>query len=334
VTNSNAGNSPPYGTPEYETWYAANFPQQYQEWKAAQPLSPDPGPAPKRGKHHPVRWTFAGVAALIVVIATVTNLQSHKGNKHSNTAAANSSPRAATTAPHTTAIPKQTPSPTAKATKTHAVRTAQPSPKAKPTPTPRPTPKPKPTPQPTPKPKPKPKPKPAPLAPRIYTGTGDDVLPITKPNSTAPAILQITYSGDDNFIVQGAGDQLLVNTIGSYSGAVLLDSPTSLSDTATRQLVINAGGPWTIKVLPTSAAPTFGSSYTGTGDSVVKFVGTASAMTFASSGTDNFIVEAPYADDFDTLLVNEIGAYHGTVPVEPGALLVVTADKTWTATAR
>lgn len=79
------GPMPPYGTPDYERWYAETYPQQYAQLPQSTP------PAKKR---HPIRWTIAGIIGVIVVVSIATNTG---GKKHDASTAGGNSPSAAAT---------------------------------------------------------------------------------------------------------------------------------------------------------------------------------------------------------------------------------------------
>jgi hypothetical protein len=138
--------------------------------------------------------------------------------------------------------------------------------------------------------------------------------------------------GGGNFVVKGVdGDQdLLVNVIGSYSGSVLMD----VNGGNTTQLQVTATGPWSITLADPRSAPALNpGANSGTGDTVLVYQGAAGKATIDGPPVnDNFIVQE-YSNDGDDLLVNEIGAYHGTVPLHQGpALIAVKAGGTWSIT--
>lgn len=169
-------------------------------------------------------------------------------------------------------------------------------------------------------------------APKEYSGFGDDVLTITK-HAAGPAILVIQHSGGSNFAVHSLDSalentDLLVNEIGPYSGTVILDGRARDESTA---LKITAGGAWTISLKPLSGVKSFDGSapMSGHGDDVFYYKGPSKAATFTHNGSSNIAVKS-----FGTrsnLLINEIGAYTGTVVWAPG-LYQVTADGNWSAT--
>lgn len=91
-------------------------------------------------------------------------------------------------------------------------------------------------------------PPPSPDAPRSFSGTSDDVTqPITL--TAGLHVVDASFRGDGNFAViahWGSGQDLLVNTIGGYSGrvALTLDAPASVV------FEVKANGPWQIQVAP------------------------------------------------------------------------------------
>ncbi len=157
------------------------------------------------------------------------------------------------------------------------------------------------------------------------SGSSDKVAKFKKPNSTA-AIAVVSYRGSDNFAMEsldasGSQTGLLVNTIGSYSGTVLFDVD---SDSVAFQ--VTASGAWKIVVKPLTAARAWSGTgtVTGKGDDVLLLGSATSGLTPATiknSGGDNFVVQA-YTSSSSDLLVNEIGAYNGEVPLPDGTLLI------------
>lgn len=172
------------------------------------------------------------------------------------------------------------------------------------------------------------------VVPGQYYGSGDDVIPITKPGGAGSvAVATISYAGPSNFIVIGLDNRLewqdlLVNEIGSYSGTVLIPSTVT-------QLDITASGPWTVHVKAMSTVRSFGSgTITGQGDEVVQWTGGNRTVRMNHSGGSNFIVLGIDAQgEWDDLYVNEIGAYSGTQVVRSTSRwLTITADGPWTMT--
>lgn len=169
-------------------------------------------------------------------------------------------------------------------------------------------------------------------APKEYAGVGDDVVTITK-HGTGAQVAIIQHTGGSNFAVHTLDatmdtTDLLVNTIGNYSGTVLFDTSSRDQTTA---LKITAGGGWTVRLVPLTSVRSFDGSapMTGHGDDVFYYKGAAKPATFTHNGTSNIAVHT-YGTRPD-LLINEIGAYTGTVVWAPG-LYKVTADGDWSAT--
>jgi hypothetical protein len=169
----------------------------------------------------------------------------------------------------------------------------------------------------------------------IYDGSGDDVIQITKPGQAA--LLHSVYNSGGNFIVKGldAGQQqtaLFVNVIGGYEGTVPLD----FTDTETVFLEVKASGPWHFEVRPLSSMPTFAGTGAGSGDDVVQYTGKTGIAQIDYSGDSNFVVkEYSTSTNRVNLMVNEIGAYSGRVPITGGSgtnVLEIKASGNWTIT--
>lgn len=164
-----------------------------------------------------------------------------------------------------------------------------------------------------------------------FEGTGDDV--VTLPAGVTYAVLEATHNGSRNFIVQSLDPanemaELLVNTIGGYDGVVALGF--SVFGDPADKLQIQADGNWAITLSPISSASPLPSS--GSGDGVFLYEGTAPVWNLSHDGSRNFIVVEHSSDAFSMgLLVNEIGAYEGTVTGSAGpSVIVIQADGNWT----
>jgi hypothetical protein len=172
---------------------------------------------------------------------------------------------------------------------------------------------------------------PAVAEPTVFTGTGDTVVPITKPGGASGTVLA-TITGNDagsHFAVQGVdGDQdLLVNTTDPYSGTVLMDADTG----GTTQLQVSASGPWSIALADPLTAPRLAmGANTGTGDAVFRYEGPRGiAQIDGNAGGRHFGVVALTGDGND-LLVNTTDPYSGSVPMPPGpGFLTVSAEGNW-----
>lgn len=173
------------------------------------------------------------------------------------------------------------------------------------------------------------------FAPISQSGVGDNILVL--PVGVAAAMVTAAHDGQSNFSLsvldasnQPTGD-LLVNTIGAYSGSTAYGFSSFGEGT---NLQITADGNWTIAVTPLSSAPLLAGA--GAGDAVFLYDGGPGSLELTHAGSSNFVViqKTGRAIDFG-LLVNEIGAYSGTVPLRAGpAVITIGADGAWTALAQ
>jgi hypothetical protein len=184
------------------------------------------------------------------------------------------------------------------------------------------------------KPTPTPTPTQAPVpADVVLSGHGDAVIKASAVDGAdGPGVATFTHDGADNFAVWSLDANvnqldLLVNTIGAYNGTVLFDKQ---STEHTESLQITADGNWTVTLHSIRALRSFDATgTTGHGDDVLLYRGGAGAATLTHDGSSNFAVWT-YGDQTN-LVVNEIGAYNGTVRWTKGPELVtVTADGNWT----
>lgn len=182
---------------------------------------------------------------------------------------------------------------------------------------------------------PEPEPEPEVPADIVYTGTGDSILAIELPDGPGQfAVATLTHDGSSNFAIFSLDDNLvqqdlIVNTIGAYQGTVLFNAgfggdPSSLE--------ISADGNWTVTMKSVLSVRQFaGNSVTGVGDDVVLYFGEAGPAAISHDGSSNFAVWL-YGDSTE-LVVNEIGAYTGTVRWIAGpSLVAVSADGNWSVT--
>lgn len=159
------------------------------------------------------------------------------------------------------------------------------------------------------------------------SGTGDYVAEGLEVNEYG--ILNISHNGSRNFCVwiydQNDRKDLLVNTIGNYNGAVLVNGTGSYT------LEIKADGNWSIE--SQSLSVTDDTTFSGTGDCVTAIVDNAKgSWEISNNGSRNFVVWSHdvFTNDKD-LLVNEIGNYTGTVLVKhPNeTIFEITSDGNW-----
>lgn len=166
--------------------------------------------------------------------------------------------------------------------------------------------------------------------PHDYSGTGDDVVKISKPDGQdQSAIVTLHYTGSSNFVVTSLDGSmqetdLLVNEIGNYDGTVLTDADTTT-------LKISAQGSWRMSVKSVLAAEKVkNGKASGTGDQVVIWKGDAGVAKITHHGESNFVVTTYAGGGDGSLLVNEIGNYSGKVPWPSGpTVCVINADGTW-----
>ena len=165
--------------------------------------------------------------------------------------------------------------------------------------------------------------------PVTQQGSGDSIVELP----ASVGMVTASHNGSSNFAVivldaanESTGD-LLVNTIGSYSGHTAYGL-NSFGEGV--RLQITADGAWELTIAPLANAPELAAS--GSGDGVFLYDGGASAAAMTHDGQSNFAVIEHNDDLFSMgLLVNEIGPYSGTVPLGAGpSVITVSADGGWT----
>ncbi len=173
----------------------------------------------------------------------------------------------------------------------------------------------------------------APVVGFTKSGRGDSVFTIPAPYNNEAAIVKVKYTGSSNFALETLGSdnslqQLLVNTIGGFSGVEAMDFDGS--SPATR-MQVTASGSWTMTFSDPTTAPNFANSVSGRGDNVLQYSGNANTAAFTSTGQGNFaVLQFDSVGQFENLLVNTIGAYSGSVPIDSSRYLVITDDGKWT----
>lgn len=173
------------------------------------------------------------------------------------------------------------------------------------------------------------------FAPVTATGSGDDI--VTLPAGATAGIVTATHSGSRNFSLSildssnASTGELLVNTIGDYSGTTVYGLHSFGEGTTIK---VTADGDWKLTIAPIAAAPALASS--GSGDAVYLYDGDAAKLAASHDGERNFVVMEETGEAFNLgLLVNEIGAYSGTVPLSAGpSVISVQADGNWTLTVK
>jgi putative cell wall-binding protein len=157
------------------------------------------------------------------------------------------------------------------------------------------------------------------------------------PPGARAGVVTLRHDGRSNFVVWALDADnnkvaLLANEIGSYPGTVSW-GVNDYAESAVK-LFIEADGGWTASFKPISSLP--GVQSQNSGSDVFLYAGGPAALNlYYPSSQGNFIVweTAPGRYGLDSeLLVNEIGAYSGSVPLRAGfAVIDVTADGPWAA---
>ena len=168
------------------------------------------------------------------------------------------------------------------------------------------------------------------FAPVTVKGSGAKVIKLP----AEAGIITAKHTGSSNFIlnVLDADNQptldLLVNTIGSYSGTTAYGL-SSLG--AGVSLEVKADGPWTVTISPIGKAPVLSLPAKGNSDQVFLTDGPAATWKATHRGQGNFVIQHEAGGFSFGLLVNEIGSWSGEFAVRSGpAVVVVKADGSWT----
>lgn len=175
----------------------------------------------------------------------------------------------------------------------------------------------------------------APGAPKKYSGSGDDVITISKPDGAdMPALLRVIGNNSGrHFAVKGFDSSgrstgLFVNTTDAYQGLIPLDFRDSDN---TVRLEISATGLWSIEVRSLVSARTVrvGSTESGSGDDVFLISGSVdTAHVSGNKGSRHFAVLA-YGNR-SKLLVNTTSPYDGRVALPQDTVVIeVTAKGSW-----
>lgn len=168
-----------------------------------------------------------------------------------------------------------------------------------------------------------PDPEPRPIPDHIvYSGTGDDVIKIEKPED-GPLLLYIKgNSSSRHFAVLGYDDndnrtQLFVNTTDSYEGITLDPGGT------TTMLEVNATGSWTIETRSVRSARVLETPgrISGNGDEVIQVEGAASTASVKGNPNARHFAVRGYSPMPD-LMVNTTDIYEGKVRVSRGTFIL------------
>lgn len=179
------------------------------------------------------------------------------------------------------------------------------------------------------------------------TGTGDGVPGLSPIDE--PVIVTMTHDGASNFIVAPVGANgedgiSWANEIGPYAGSIFQAGNSLFSGFSKKNPIVaaevQADGNWTLQIRKLSSATRLPlGAGASKGDDVIQFSKLPKGfkrITFTHDGTSNFIVEPISAKGVDGVsLVNEIGAYRGTVRLPSGTkYLAVIADGNWSYTVK
>lgn len=177
-------------------------------------------------------------------------------------------------------------------------------------------------------------PPPAPPTPKVYQGSGDDVVTMEKPVDGA-AILSFSCPNctDNTSVKTNGAESLVVNTIGAYSGSHLIDFTVGGNTT---QVTITATNAWTLTISgPDKATQMSDQMVSGNGDAVLHVTGSTTKAAITNTGDENFSVNVyPEGGGHGDLPVNTIGSYKGTVPLQAPSYAQITSNGDWTVTPR
>ena len=170
-----------------------------------------------------------------------------------------------------------------------------------------------------------------------YSGSGDDLVDLSKPDEGLPALLVVQGNAAGRHFAVVARDKdggrigALVNTTEPYTGFVPVDLPPT---TTTTLLEISASGNWQIQVYSIGSSPTVDvpGMFEGDSDSVLWMTGEASRATIQGNPDGSHFAVVAYDGRGARLgaIVNTTDPYSGTVLVPRGTLLLeVTAVGSW-----
>lgn len=173
-------------------------------------------------------------------------------------------------------------------------------------------------------------PPPPPIAsPTWFSGSGDAIVPITKPAGSTAVIATITgnqYGKHFDVRALDGYQTQLVATTAPYHGSTLLDP----LGTTTTQLRVHAIGPWTITLSDARSAPIFTAGYRGSGDVVLLDESRGRTATISVGGSGPFRISM-YGNGRAYRPIIETGPWSGTVAWPTGVgLVAVQATGPWT----
>lgn len=170
-----------------------------------------------------------------------------------------------------------------------------------------------------------------------YSGTGDEVVEISKPDQDLPALLVVSGNRDSrHFAVTAREDSgnwagVLINTTEPYAGIVPVDLPPR---TNSALLEIKASGNWRIQLYSIGAAQRVKvpGTFEGKGDNVLWIEGKPTRAKFHGNSASRHFAVIAYDRRGKQLgvKVNTTDPYSGTVFIPNGTLLLkITAVGGW-----
>lgn len=170
-----------------------------------------------------------------------------------------------------------------------------------------------------------------------YSGTGGDVVEISKPSEQLPALLVVSGNRASRHFAVVARDNsgnrvgALVNTTEPYVGIVPVDLPPT---TNTTLLEISATGSWQIQLYAIGAAQQVDvpGTFEGEGDNVLWIDGEPSRATIRGNAASRHFAVTAYDGNGNPLgaQVNTTDPYSGTVIVPRQTLLLqISAVGSW-----
>jgi hypothetical protein len=170
-----------------------------------------------------------------------------------------------------------------------------------------------------------------------YSGSGDDIVILEKPDEGLPALLVVSGNSQSrHFSITSYSSSreridLLINSTEPYSGIVAVDLPVG---TETGILEITATGSWSIDVYHIGAAPKISveNPKSDSGDNVLWIEGDASIATITGNSSERHFSIKSYNGNgnYSDLLVNTTDRYSGKVLLPKHTLLLqISAVGSW-----
>lgn len=164
----------------------------------------------------------------------------------------------------------------------------------------------------------------APREPITLSGSGDDVVPVSK--GIGPAVAHITGNASKRYFgVTGYDSQqqmldLLVNETDPYEGIRPVDFDVG---DQTALFEVKATGSWKIELrsLSTTRSLAYGAAISGSGDEVIRLLGAPKTLHIVGNSASRYFGVIGYGDSWD-LLANETDEYDGRVLVDLGVIVL------------